>query len=359
MNIYATGMNPADSNALKRSPRVALFQAVIPMMRTLMEYGEHLTWRATRVGDDLPHDTDAVIVSVMLPRSLNCPYALGAIWAISEALRRELPLVLYLTDWAFFKTHGEFKSIAKAGMPYFSKEIGGSLQYNESPSEIAKHGEELLEVCRRWGDPASPLWERAQILVPRYTNWGDVNIVQRLLPGANPVFTLDPTPVFAQYLKDEPRDLPSWEMRNRTRQWILPSLLKDNTWLDKQNLTWPVERFGPKGFEVLATERDIQLEYQRNVGALCPPYPHAGSGWWRSRWIHSARAGSVLLCDPADGYKVGIPYVNPAGSVERLDNTQLGILAYAQQERMNQLLQLDMDLFTEQVYAPFREAGKW
>jgi hypothetical protein len=67
MNIYATGMNPADSNALKREPRVAIFQAFVEMIKYVRSMGNNVTWRETKVGDDLPPDTDVVIVSSMLP----------------------------------------------------------------------------------------------------------------------------------------------------------------------------------------------------------------------------------------------------------------------------------------------------
>lgn len=359
MNIFATGMNPADANALKRAPRVALFQAFVEMMNQMKANKENVVcWRRHRVGDPLPPDTHAVIVSSMLPRSLNCPYALGVVWAMAQALEQKIPLVIYLTDWAFFKATGEFKSIAKQGQSYFSKEIGGSLQYNESPEAIERHGEALLDICQQYATDGSNLWKHSQILVPRYTNWGDVSIVQRLLPaGANPVFTMDPTPLFVRYLEQPEIRTPIWGMEDREKRWILPSLLKDDRWLVNQNLRWPVERYGPKGFYVLPTERDIHAEYRRSVGALCPPYPTVGSGWWRSRWIHSAKARSILLCDPVDAKRAGIAYLLNGRQIETLDNVQLRIVAEGQRERMEQLFQTDMGVFFDQMYAPFRAAG--
>lgn len=358
MRIYATGMNPADANALKRLPRVAIFQAFVEMMNVMKERDHKLTWKETKVGDDLPHDTDAVIVSVLLPRSLNCPYALGAMWAIKEALRKEIPLVLYLTDWQFFRARSEFRSIAKAGMPYFSKLIGGALQYKEDPQMIKRHGEDLLSVCRQYDDPNSQLWQRAQVLVPKYTNWGDMRIIKGYLPGANPVLPMDPSPLFVKYLTGGGnKEITVPHMSDRKQRWLLPSLLTDNTWLDKQKLQWPVERYGPKGSPVVANEREVQKLYVEGTGALCPPYPTEGSGWWRSRWIHSALAGSVLLAGSADQLEVGEEYIHTAREYESMTATKLMNVAFSQTARMSEILQLDMDVLTEQIYAPFRKAG--
>lgn len=355
-SIYATGMNPADCGSLKRRPRVELFQAVTPMMHVLKER-DNLTWRVTRVGDELPADLDAMLVSVMLPRSLNCPFALGTMWAISEALRREIPLVIYLTDWAFSFTHREFASIVRAGRDYFSKTIGGFLQYQEDPIEIEKHAERLLEVCEQYANPASPLWGKSQVLIPKYTNWGDVRVVQRMLPGAHPVSILDPTPAFLHYLDSAERQPILWDVEDRVKQWILPSLLKNYEWVDQQRLTWRVERFGPKKMTVLESERAVQMEYRRNVGAVCPPYNHEGSGWWRSRWIHSARARCILLCGAVDDLAAGEAYQFTGQEYESADYPRLRRYADDQAETMEALIQRDHEVFVEQVYAPFRKAG--
>lgn len=357
MNIYASGMNPADANALKRAPRVAIFQAFVEMMNHLEDENK-ITWKATKVGDLFPNDTEAVVVSVLLPRSLNCPYALGAMWAMSEALKWEIPLVLYLTDWQFFRARSEFRSIAKAGVPYFSKLIGGSLQYKEDPDMIEKHGEQLVDLCRQYDDPKSRLWERAQILVPKYTNWGDMGIIQRYLPGANPVLPMDPSPMFVRYLTGGVNlEVERKSMQYRKIRWLLPSLLTDNTWLDKQQLSWPVERYGPKGNPVVASEREVFELYKEGTGALCPPYPTEGSGWWRSRWIHSALAGSVLLAGHSDMWAVGEQYARSGWAYEAMNARGLDEIAFSQTVRMRELIQMDMELLNEQIYTPFRKAG--
>ena len=357
MNIFATGMNPADANALKRAPRVAIFQAFAESMKYLQDTGESVTWRRHRVGDPLPSWTEAVIVSSMLPRSLNCPYALGVMWVMHQALEQKIPLVVYLTDWAFFKANSEFKSIAKAGPDYFFKQIGGAPQYNEDPTAILEHGDALIELCRQYNDPNSLLWERAKVLVPRYTNWGDVSIVQNLIPGRSPVYTLDPTPLFLRSLGIGRGNIRVVSrMGNRRQEWVLPSLLKNDDWLDKQYLRWPIHRFGPKGFEVLPTEQDIHMEYRRSVGAICPPYPTVGSGWWRSRWIHSAFAGSVLLCDSKDAAQVGPEYHFSGREYETMSTLKLDTVADQQSEKMLSLLQYDEEVFHNQLHDPFLAA---
>lgn len=356
MNIYATGMNPADSNALKREPRVHLFQAFVEMMRRLDQPGNNITWRATKVGDQLPPRTEVVFVSSMLPRSLNCPYALGVIWTIHEALTRDIPLVLYLTDWAFFRANSEFKSIAKAGEDYFFKTIGGSPQYAEDPAKLREAAPALLDICHQYNNPQSTLWKKSSVLVPRYTHWGDSGIVQSMIPSPKPVLTFDPTPIFVRYLETDPESYSILSPEHRRKQWILPSLLKDDSWIEKQGLKWPVERFGPKGFQVLASERDIHREYVESVGALCPPYPHEGSGWWRSRWIHSARARSILVSGTKDARAAGFPVIFAGWQYEGMSNYSLLEIATEQREAIYRVLQLDFELMDYQVQEAIRGA---
>lgn len=355
MRIYATGMNPVDCNALKRSPRVELTQNFVEMINHLNSEGEEVTWRATKVGDELPEITDAVIVSMLLPRSLNSPYALGAIWTISEALRRQIPLVLYMADWAFYKAAGEYRSIVKAGNSYFSKEIGGSPQYRESPEMIAKHGGELMQICRQYTLHESHLWKVAQISVPKYTHWGNMDILQNQLPGANPIHAYDPTPLFMRNtlgLEKWPELEPPYI---REKRWMFPSLLTSHPWVDKQGLHWPVDRFGPKGHQVV-TEREILPLYRERMGAIAPPYYTVGSGWWRSRWLHSALAGSVLLCDSTDAIQVGEEYRNFGTGYEAMSDSALRRVAEAQRARIHRFAQMDMSVLNDQIYGPFRKA---
>ena len=358
MNIYATGMNPVDANTLRRKPRVKLFQAFVEMMKYFEDQNHQVIWQRTKVGDEIPPNTDVVIVSSMLPRSMNCPYALGVMWTMSECIKRDIPMVLYLTDWAFYAAANEFKSIARAGGDYFFKTIGGKPQYAEDEWHIRKHSDQLLELCSQYGRAKSKFWKHVQILVPRYTNWGDIRFVQDYLPGGNrPIREFDPTPIFLDYLDDDnhrPYDKSMW---NRERQWVLPSLLKSDIWTANLGIQWPIQRYGPKKEQVLDTERDVQYAYMRSVGALCPPYVHEGSGWWRSRWIHSAKAGSILLCGITDAHYAGAAYKLSGPQVETMDGDTLMLTAKAQKERMQSLLQTSHDLMDDQLWKAIKGAG--
>lgn len=357
MRIFATGMNPADSNAFKRDPRVNFFQAFAEGIRYLQDLGHEVEWRRFMVGQPILPKTEAVIVSTMLPRSLNSPYALGVMWAISEALREDIPLVIYLTDWQFFNVAREFRSIAKEGTDYFFKKIGGAPQYAENPVALGDRAEALLQVCVDFANPSSVLWKNAQILCPLYARWGDRKIVQRLLPGANPVHGFDPTPLFLRYLDATGRRLIPPEMEKRARRWVLPSLLVDDRWVEDQNLRWRVDRFGPKRYRVLPDERAVHVEYAKRVGALCPPYPTVGSGWWRSRWIHAARTRTVLLCDPGDGRLFGAPYLHSGSSYESMTSETLAHIAEGQADLMELHMQREFGWMEAELLSVFQDAG--
>lgn len=356
MKILATGFNPADCNALKRQPRVQIFQAFPEVLDVLSYEGEDITWQRMLVGQDIPKGTEVVIVSMLLPRSLNSPYALGAMWTIIEAIRLDIPLILYMTDWAFYAAWTEYRSIHKAGADYFYKTIGGKSQYNEPTEALGLNTEMLLEMCRQYGDPNSFLWKYSQVVVPKFTNFGDMSILQNQLPGANPFWTFDPTPTFVKQLTDFQRHAVE-PMSGRTKAWFMPSLLNENYWIERQKLTWDVVRCGPKGYTVYDSEQDVQTTYRQYVGAICTPYKTAGGGWWRSRWIHAALAGTVLLCDDRDAMAAGPEYLYYGSSYEDASLEQLEDAAEEQKQRMFQLLQFDEEVMTEQVYAPFGAFG--
>ena len=72
--------------------------------------------------------------------------------------------------------------------------------------------------------------------------------------------------------------------------------------------------------------------YANSWGVLAAKYPHAGSGWWRNRFIHAVRTRSILLADPLEVSELGEPYLKNPSDIESMTTGQLRELADAQRD---------------------------
>jgi hypothetical protein len=149
----------------------------------------------------------------------------------------------------------------------------------------------------------------------------------------NDYHTQDP---FAQFEKHTPE--------SKVRAWNFASLLhgKTATWLKRQGCTWPVSMFGQRKGEnktARLTEDEMCYVFHSQWGSLMPGYPHAGSGWWRARPLQVADAGSMLLCDEAEGKNLYGPGGGPpnASYVEELGTTELAVIAAYQKDAFYEL----------------------
>jgi hypothetical protein len=109
-----------------------------------------------------------------------------------------------------------------------------------------------------------------------------------------------------------------------------------DTWLEKKTIEWPVEIVGSRklvrkyGGQRFDTEADVLSFYNEHWGILSPPYPHAGSGWWRSRFMYAARVKSILVTDKGEGKPLGAPYSLTIRQVESMSDAELAGAAEAQ-----------------------------
>ena len=110
-----------------------------------------------------------------------------------------------------------------------------------------------------------------------------------------------------------------------------------DTWLERKNPDWQVEIVGSRklikklGGQRFAAEQDVLEFYNRHWGILSPPYPHAGSGWWRSRFLYAAHVGSILVTDKGEGDPLGDAYKLKIPDVEKMSDIELHEAAMAQQ----------------------------
>lgn len=89
----------------------------------------------------------------------------------------------------------------------------------------------------------------------------------------------------------------------RERRWAMAGLNDYDAWIAERGPSWPVERWGPGTRVGMVPESRVLSElYPRCWGVLSPPRGHTGrgSGFFRTRAVHAARAGCVWAGDAGE-----------------------------------------------------------
>jgi len=187
--------------------------------------------------------------------------------------------------------------------------------------------EDLLAA--RWSAGMTPV-------CPMYS-FGDRSIVRKRMPKELlPIEALDPTSTIVPTLSG----ITPIAAEEKKKAWVLGALMPHDGWLEKKNPSWPVEIVGSRklirklGGQRFDTERDVVEFYNKHWGILSPPYPHAGSGWWRSRFLYCAVVGSVLVTDKGEGDPLGDPYKLTIRDVEQMTTSELSAAVKSQQDAL-------------------------
>jgi hypothetical protein len=194
-------------------------------------------------------------------------------------------------------------------------------------NRLVKTAEAMLE--ERWAQglvPACPMY-----------SFGDRSLVRKRMPKTmGPIEALDPSSTIYNILETSSPLSP----QEKKRAWVLGALMPHDTWLEKKSPDWDVEIIGSRklirkfGGQRLDTEADVLAFYNDHWGILSPPYPHAGSGWWRSRFMYAARVGSILVTDKGEGAPLGDPYKLTIKQVESMSTDELTACAKAQSDAL-------------------------
>lgn len=324
-----------------------------------------MDWRKVTPGEDLS-GYDLAWVNLAPINSLNGRAgAMGALWTLSS----ELPCVAFADDWQVNAVYNGMRSMARKPdmltkymllgtgatgrgdeiATHWSREsvdaaaarvmeknpsakIGIERYYMRDTDEtVLPHRERLIGAA---ADFASVRWERGLVLVCPMYAWGNHDMIYKRLPKVinRPFEAIDPSSTIFPLI--EPHvPLPAQE---KLGGWVLGALMPHDDWVAKRTWQWPITFLGSKtvirryGGMRLKTESDVLDVYNHHWGILSPPYPHAGSGWWRSRFIYSAKVRSVLCCDRGEGDPLGTAYKVKHTDVERMHVGQLTDLAEAQ-----------------------------
>lgn len=322
MRVLITGMTPTQCGSPGRFKWLvvpALFAAA------LRRAGHQVEHRLPAPNEDLtPYDV--ILMGLVPPGSIAARHVYVAMDVIYRAKASGAALLFYVDDWQFDKImsgcrnkhrqpHGLYTTIK--GRTY--REWG---ETEEGRSRVALSMQAL--ATRPW--PVT-----LAVAFP----WGDHTKLDKL-PAKKTVY-LDPSPLcWSTISQMHDRVTPA---EDRTRRWVLASLSNHQQWVRDQSLQWPVEFIGPKqtGATYTLKEHEIVQLVAQSWGTICPPYHHAGSGWWRPRYLYTASTGAVAMPAREDATYLGETYQIPAHAIEEMNWKDLRELGLAQLEAFTEL----------------------
>jgi hypothetical protein len=366
MKILMTGFTALQINTERRTIQKIDVPALIA--KALTDLGHNVDWRKVTPGEDLS-SYDAAWINLAPLNSLNGRQgAMGALYTLSSGL----PSVGFFDDWQFNTVFNGARAMVRKpemlykhllvgtehrgeeGATYFSRaDIEAALErIKEKDPEAAKKcyieryymmdtDEQVKPYEKRLVQAATDMidrrWEAGMVPVCPMYAWGDRTSVRKRMPKkVGPIEALDPSCVTFDTL-NAVTPKPAIEKK---RAWVLGALMPHDEWLARKNLGWPVEIIGSRklirklGGQRLDTELDVLNFYNERWGILSPPYPHAGSGWWRSRFLYAARIGSILVTDKGEGDPLGDAYKLTVADVEKMSDAELEAAAKAQADAL-------------------------
>lgn len=283
----------------------------------LIERGHTVDHRKVRLGEDID-GYDALITAMLTPMSIGSCNLLGALWAMS----RGMPTLMYMDDWQVQALFGGMEVVGRVGEKQLLKTFTGGRPFYNDGDIAAPYVPILQEQARKIG---SGEWGAAHWTGIAF-DWGDKSILEAKMPTNVNVHYIEPSSLV------ELRPLPPTEKR---REWVMGSLNDATKAVSKFGTTWPVAYWGKKYGVKPLPEAEFYVKTAESWGVLSHPYWHAGSGWYRTRFFHAAKAGNILLANPDEVRPLGAPYLSVAlhpQAVERFSDLDLATLAKRQAE---------------------------
>ena len=123
--VLMSGVTGWGSGASTRR-RIDYFNVPMEIRRLLERHGWAVEHRPVAPGERLPQVGAVWINLGSAPDSLGAKHTLGTLWAMHEAIARELPLVMFFDDWRLDKMASGFRYFAKRGIAQITKQRGGA-----------------------------------------------------------------------------------------------------------------------------------------------------------------------------------------------------------------------------------------
>jgi hypothetical protein len=316
MRILVSGLTGAHSGRVRRGV-VGRMNPVEFVVRALRDAGHEVDWTGYKLQDELT-GYDLLWFVLSPPKSTSAMnYGLGGLSLLGRWRGR---YVLQIDDWNLRHIFNDTRSLLRApGETLYrviDKETGELFFRGEQAETVRRYEAYVTEGLRRMiGANTGAV---GGIVTLAY-GWGDLTRLVGELPlGLRRVrlVRIDPSPAVYEIIRDQ-------SVVTKERRWVMAALAKHETWLRRRvdSARWPVTILGADGKKT--DEAGVYVAYRESWGALSPPYPHAGSGWWRTRFIYAAAAGTVLVCENSEADALGSCYRLSMQDIERLDDTGL------------------------------------
>lgn len=366
MRVLMTGATSLQTKAPEfRRAAVTKIDVPAAVRFALQALGHDVEWGPCPPGAELSGHYDLLWINVAGVLSLNStPGAPGMLWALSQT---KVPAVIFLDDWKTQLTFNQARSFSRSPEKYWDKHLltkVGELVPGAKPTHYSEHSarqeyERVVAIvgehAARYSQP-SPFYAqrkdfteaewnalradvqrgarylgegrvRSAIGIPAYT-WGDTDIVRPTLPEPirrSVLHRVDPSHLAIDVAAAVPRPM------KRHDRWGLAALGDFKPWLAEKlpDLKWDVEMVGHNSNRKLKTEHDVVRMYGESGGVLSPSYYHAGSGWWRSRFIYAMMMG-VPIYATNEAWDLGDPYRVHAYDIEAMSATERDQLAHQQ-----------------------------
>jgi len=348
--------------------------AVVDVLR---EAGHTVDWRAVMPGEDLSV-YDVMWLNLAGVNSVNgTPGAMGLLWAASQ---ERVPAVLFLDDWKTKLTYQQLRTfqLRDSGSIYYDRHLISGVRnllpdaspthytFESADAEWKRVVKELSldeaeaekirptpfyrqrsyfsadEWQAMWPDMlagARALWrgrKNSALGIPAY-RWGSDDIVRKTLP--KPIAEAGFTRVDPSFIAV---DIANASLRSSDREeaWGLAGLADHTEWLAEYlpDATWPVRMVGHRSNRKVKTEHDVVEFYSSTSGILSPSYYHAGSGWWRSRFIYAAALELPLFAADGEASPLGEAYSYTTRDIEGLPAVERDNVGRAQQAAIWPLL---------------------
>lgn len=284
------------------------------------EMGYLVDWRPTVVGESLS-EYDAIVASLNQPNALVSAHVHGVLWAMMT----RPDAVVVLDDWQTHVLMPAFRTWSRSIERMFR------VRGNDIDSTLRK---KLHNYVGRIVDAGR--WDHVSLapVIGRY----DTSLMK--LPTS--AHGIDPSSFTARYGKGDV------DFSVKRRRWVQASLLRK----PDPTTSWGVDAYGWRdsspggGMKRGATgqsrliESDLFEIYRKSWGVLSPAHFHAGSGWWRVRYLMAIDAGCVLSADPREANGLGESYTDAVNTadVELLSDRELQNLAEAQRDELTAII---------------------
>lgn len=318
MKVLMTGMSPPQC----ARPTLTGYEHVSELWKKALQAGgAEVDHRRAEPNEDLS-GYDVALVGLVPPNSIAARYLYTALDVIARARASGCGLVFYVDDWRFYAVTRGVKAMAKNPVKRLV-ETSMFDKFWHRDWAVSDGWPRMVETLISLRDQPWPT-----TLVPAFT-WGNPELMPTL-PTVRQV-AIDPS-VFAR-----PYEIPVSPPEQRRRAWVLGTFSDQRVWQAEQGFTWETDYIGTKRSR--ATKRlkewDLVRLYGDAWGVLAAPYEHAGSGWWRNRFVYAAAGEAVLYS--AEREVAGLPgYWESVQEIESLPTKMLRDFAVHQSRLMQE-----------------------